>query len=47
MGSMLMRGTAKYTREQLQDEFDKLKAQVRFGAWSTGVYTRITTTKEH
>jgi zinc protease len=29
--SMLMRGTAKHTRQQLQDEFDKLKAQVGVG----------------
>lgn len=47
VGSMLMRGTTKFTRTQLQDEFDKLKAQVHFGAWSTGAYARITTTKEN
>ena len=27
-GSMLMRGTTKHTRAQLQDEFDKLKSRV-------------------
>ena len=29
--SMLMRGTAKHTREQLRDEFDRLKANVGVG----------------
>ena len=27
-GAMLMRGTQKHTRQQLQDELDKLKAQM-------------------
>ena len=27
-GDMLMRGTAKHTRQQIQDEFDRLKARV-------------------
>ena len=27
-GSLLMRGTAKHTRQQIQDELDKLKAQM-------------------
>src|SRR5204862_6670819 len=30
-GSMLTRGTTRYTREQLADEFDKLKASVGIG----------------
>lgn len=47
VGSMLMRGTSKYTREQLQDEFDKLKATVRVGAWSSGSWAIITTTNEN
>ena len=29
--SMLPRGTAKHSRQQIQEEFDKLKAQVNFG----------------
>jgi zinc protease len=29
--SMLMRGSAKHTRQQIQDEFDKLKARVNMG----------------
>jgi len=47
VGAMLMRGTDKYTREQLQDEFDKLKAQVSIGGWGSGAYARITTTKDN
>ena len=47
VGSMLMRGTSKYTREQLQDEFDKLKATVRVGAWSNGSWAIITTTNDN
>ena len=45
VGSMLMRGTTAYNREELKDEFDKLNAQVSFGAWGNGAYARITTTK--
>ena len=30
--SMLMRGSKKHTFQQLKDEFDKLKAEVSFGA---------------
>jgi zinc protease len=47
VGAMLMRGTTQYSREELNDEFDKLKAQVSFGTWSTATYARITTTKEN
>ena len=47
VGSMLMRGTDKYTREQLKDEFDKLEAQVSIGGWGSGAYARITTTKDN
>jgi zinc protease len=32
VGSLLMRGTQKHTRQQLQDELDKLKAQMSAGA---------------
>lgn len=34
---MLMRGTAKHTRRQIKDQFDKLKARVRFGGGAPGV----------
>jgi len=46
-GAMLMRGTAKHTRQQLKDEFDKLKAQVGIGGSATGVSASIQTTKEN
>ncbi|MFC3095125.1 insulinase family protein [Alteromonas sediminis] len=46
-GSMLLRGGAGLTRQQIQDEFDKLKAQVSvFGGVDFG-FTRITTTREN
>jgi zinc protease len=35
-GAMLMRGTSKHTRQQLQDELDKLKAQMGVGASING-----------
>jgi zinc protease len=45
VGSMLMRGNQTYSRQQLQDEFDKLKANVRIGGGATGAFASITTTK--
>ena len=45
VGEMLMRGTTQYNRVELKDEFDKLNAQVHFGAWANGTYARIVTTK--
>ena len=35
-GSLLMRGTQKHTRQQLQDEFDKIKARVNVSGSLTG-----------
>ena len=46
-GQMLMRGTAKHTRQQIKDEFDRLKASVSVSGSSTGASARITTTKEN
>ncbi len=46
-GSMLDRGTEKYTREELQAEFDKLKANVSAYGGSTSSGVRIQTTKEN
>lgn len=46
-GAMLMRGTAKRTRQQLKDEFDKLKAQVSVSGSATDVRASIQTTKEN
>jgi zinc protease len=36
---MLMRGTTKHTREQLRDEFDRLKASVSVGGDSASIET--------
>lgn len=45
--SMLDRGTKKYNREQLQAEFDKLKANVSVSGSSTSASVRVTTTREN
>jgi zinc protease len=44
-GSLLMRGTQKHTRQQLQDEFDKIKAQVAVNGALTGATARIDTVR--
>jgi zinc protease len=44
-GQMLMRGTTKHTRQQIADEFDRLKAQVNIGGAAESVSARITTTR--
>ncbi len=46
-GQMLNRGTSKHTREQLKDELDKIKAQVRVTGNVIGATVRITTTREN
>ncbi len=46
-GSMLMRGTAKHTRQQLKDAFDQLKAQVTVAGGVDTAFARITTTREN
>jgi zinc protease len=45
--AMLMRGTRKHTRQQLSDEFDRLKARVNFNSWGSGQYAHIETTREN
>jgi zinc protease len=45
--SMLMRGTTKHTRQQLQDEFDRLKARININSWGSGAYVFIETTREN
>src|SRR5262249_23042698 len=42
-GSMLLRGTTKHSRQDLQDEFDKVKAQVSIGGSVMGANARIET----
>ncbi len=42
---LLMRGTTKHTRQQLKDEFDRLKANVFIGGSAPNVSVNISTTK--
>jgi zinc protease len=44
-GRMLMKGTSKRTRQQLQDEFDKLKARVVISGGTQNAYASIETTR--
>jgi zinc protease len=44
---MLMRGTTKHTRQQLADEFDRLKARVNVNSWGSGMYAFVETTSEN
>jgi zinc protease len=44
---MLMRGTTKHTRQQLQDELDRLKARMGAGGSATGVTVNIETMREN
>jgi zinc protease len=46
-GQMLMRGTAHHTRQQLQDEINRLKANLNVSGGPTGAVVRIETTSEH
>ena len=47
VGAMLMRGTTDLSREQLQIEFDKLKANVHVGGSASLAYANVTTTREN
>jgi zinc protease len=42
--AMLMRGTAKHSRQEIQDEFDRLKARVNVGGASAAVNASVETT---
>jgi zinc protease len=46
-GAMLTRGTAKHTRQQIKDEFDKLKAQASIAGGATSATVFIETTREN
>ena len=46
-GEMLMRGTTKHTRQQIQDEFDRLKARVDVSGGATQAGVNIETTREN
>ena len=45
--AMLMRGTTKHTRQQLQDELDRLKARLNVFGGATGVTVTVETVKEN
>ncbi|MCP9236294.1 pitrilysin family protein [Lewinella sp. JB7] len=45
-GSMLMMGSEKYTRQQIQDKLDELKARVNIGGDADGAYAYIETENE-
>jgi zinc protease len=47
VGSMLNRGTASHSREQLKDALDKLKAQVGVSGGAESVRVSITTVREN
>ena len=46
-GSMLMRGTANRTRQEIQDALDRLKATARVSGGSTGASASVETVKEN
>lgn len=46
-GQMLMRGTKKRTRQQIQDELDRLKARASVGGGAGSVFASIETTREN
>ena len=46
-GEMLMRGTTKHTRQQIQDDLDKLKARVSVFAGPNNAVVSIETTREN
>jgi len=46
-GSLLMRGTKKRTRQQIQDELDRLKAKVMVSGGPTSANASIQTTREN
>ena len=46
-GQLLMRGTAKHTRQELKDALDKLKANVVVAGSVESAFARVTTTREN
>jgi zinc protease len=46
-GQMLMRGTAKRTRQQIRDDFDRIKTQAVVFGGATGTGATITTTRQN
>lgn len=46
-GAMLMRGSARYSRQALQDRLDELHTNARVGGGIRGAYASLVTTKEN
>ncbi len=46
-GGMLTRGTSRHTRQQIKDEFDRLKARVSINAGPTQATLSVETTREN
>lgn len=46
-GSMLMRGTKNRTRQQIEDEIDRMKAQIRVDGSESSAFANIETTREN
>jgi len=46
-GGMLMRGTARHTRQQIKDEFDRLRARVSINGGPTQAVLTVETTREN
>jgi zinc protease len=46
-GAMLMRGSTKHTRQQIQDEIDRLKARLNVFGGTTNAGVQIETTREN
>ena len=46
-GQMLMRGTTKRTRQQIRDDFDRIKTQANVFGGATGTFVTITTTRQN
>jgi zinc protease len=46
-GQMLMRGTARHTRQQLKDELTRLKANAQVFGGATSIGANVTTTREN
>lgn len=47
LGDMLMRGTTKYTRRELQDKLDELKASIGVSGQANGMQATLETTREN
>src|SRR5690606_7846299 len=47
VGSMLDKGTTSRTRQQIKDEFDRLKAQVNFVSSGNAIIAMVQTTREN